>query len=161
MKVFESVTPILGIPSCWWEALRQYCGHEILSQVRGTYGFFPVIMYRCESWTKEMNPEYFPEGLLLKLKLQYFGHLTWRIDSLKGTLMLRKNWGQEEKGVTQDEMIGWHHWLRGHEFEQILVDSEGQGSHMCCNPWVTKSQTWLRDWKTTNVTQFYIPISNI
>ena len=39
------------------------------------------------------------------------------------------------KGVTEDEMIGWHHWLNGHEFEQTLGDSEGQGSQLCCSPW--------------------------
>ena len=49
-----------------------------------------------------------------------------------------KDWGQEEKGVTEDEMIGWHHWLNGHEFEQTLGDSEGQGSLVCCSPWDCK-----------------------
>ena len=43
-----------------------------------------------------------------------------------------KNWRQEEKGATEDEMVGWHHWLNGHEFEQALGDSEGQGSLVCC-----------------------------
>ena len=46
-----------------------------------------------------------------------------------------KDWGQEEKQVTEDEMVGWHHWLNAHEFEQILGDGEGQGSLMCCSPW--------------------------
>ena len=45
-----------------------------------------------------------------------------------------KDWGQVEKGATEDEMVGWHHLLNGHEFEQILVDSEGQGSLACCSP---------------------------
>ena len=53
---------------------------------------------------KEINHEYLLEELMLKLKLQYFGHLMWRIDSLEDTLIRGKNWGQEEKGVTQDEM---------------------------------------------------------
>ena len=48
------------------------------------------------------------------------------------------NWGQEEKGATKDEMIGWHHWLNGREFEQILRDSEGQGSLACYSPWDQK-----------------------
>ena len=43
--------------------------------------------------------------------------------------------GQEEKGVTEDEMVGWHHWLNGHEFEQTQGESEGQGSLVCCNSW--------------------------
>ena len=46
-----------------------------------------------------------------------------------------KDWRQEEKGVTEDEMAGWHHWLDGHEFEQAPGDSEGQGSLACCSPW--------------------------
>ena len=49
-----------------------------------------------------------------------------------------KDWGQEEKGVTEDEMFGWHHWLNGHEFEQIPKDSEGQGSLACCSSWGCK-----------------------
>ena len=53
---------------------------------------------------------------MLKLKLQYFGHLMGRVDSLEKTL-LRVGWGQEEKGTTEDEMAGWHHRLDGHEFE--------------------------------------------
>ena len=49
------------------------------------------------------------EGMMLKLKLQYFGHLMRRVDSLEKTLMLGRDWGQEEKGMTEDEMAGWHH----------------------------------------------------
>ena len=59
-----------------------------------------------QSILKEINPEYSLEGLRLKLKLQYFGHLMHRADSLEKTLMLRKEWGQEEKGTTEDEMVG-------------------------------------------------------
>ena len=57
---------------------------------------------------KGNHPEYSSEGLMLKLKLQYFGHLMQRANSLKKTLMLGKT-GQEEKGVAEDEMAGWHH----------------------------------------------------
>ena len=46
-----------------------------------------------------------------------------------------KDWGQREKGVTEDELVGWHHWLSGHDFELTPGDSEGQGSLACCNPW--------------------------
>ena len=49
-----------------------------------------------------------------------------------------KDWRQEEKGVTEDEMVGWHHWLNGHEFEQTLGDTEGQGILACYNPWSHK-----------------------
>ena len=54
---------------------------------------------------------------MLKLKLQYFGHLMQRTDSFEKTLMPKKDWRQEEKGMTEDEMVGWHHQLDGHEFE--------------------------------------------
>ena len=47
----------------------------------------------------------------------------------------RKDWRQEEKGMTEDEMVGWHHWLNGHEFEQALGDGEGEGSLAYCSPW--------------------------
>ena len=46
-----------------------------------------------------------------------------------------KDWRQEEEGATEDELVGWHHWLNGHEFEQTLGDSEGQGSLACCRSW--------------------------
>ena len=49
-----------------------------------------------------------------------------------------KDWGQEEKGMTEDEMVGWHHWLNGHEFEQAPGDIEGQGSLVRCSPWGCK-----------------------
>jgi len=86
---------------------------------------------------------------MLKLKLQYFGHLMWRTDTLEKTLMLGKGWRQEEKGTTEDEMVGWHHRLNGHEFEQALGDGDGQGSLACCSPWGHKASTWLSDWTTT------------
>ena len=64
-----------------------------------------------------------------------------------------KDWGQEEKGVTEEEMVGWHHRLNGNEFEQALGDGEGQGILACCSPWVTKSRTQLSDWTTTTNTE--------
>ena len=71
---------------------------------------------------------------MLKLKLQYFGHLMWRTDSLEKTVMMGKLKG-EEKGTTEDEMVGWHHQIDGHEFEQALGVGDGQGSLACCSPW--------------------------
>ena len=53
----------------------------------------------------------------------------------------RKYWGQEEKRMTEDEMVGWHHRLNGHEFEQTLGDSEGLGSLVCCSQWDRK-ESW-------------------
>ena len=70
-----------------------------------------------QSILKEISPGCSLEGLMLKLKLQYFGHLVRRVDSLEKTLMLGGTGGQEEKGTTEDEMAGWHHRLDGNEFE--------------------------------------------
>ena len=122
---------------------------------------FPIVMYRCESWTikkakhqridayelwcwrrllrvtwtvrrskksilKEINPKHPLGGLMLKLKLWYFGHLMWRADSLEKIWLIgkdlgaRKDWRQKERGLTEDEMVEWHRWLNGHAFEQIL-----------------------------------------
>ena len=58
---------------------------------------------------KDISPGYSLEGLMLKLKLQYFGHLMRRVDSLEKTLDAGRDWGQEEKGTTEDEMAGWNH----------------------------------------------------
>ena len=73
-----------------------------------------------QSILKEINPKYLLEGLMLKLKLQHFGQVIQRADSLEKTLMLGKT---EEKGATEHEMLGWHHWLNGHE--QIPGEREG------------------------------------
>ena len=88
-----------------------------------------------QSLLKEISAEYSLEGLMLKLKLQYFSHLMQRANSLAKTLMLGKTWRQEVRGVTEDEMVGWHHQLDGHDFKKILGGGEGQGSPECCNSW--------------------------
>ena len=88
-----------------------------------------------QSILKEISPEYSLEGLVLRLKLRYFGHLMQGTDSFEKTLMLGKIEGQEEKGMTEDELVGWHHRLDGHEFEQALGIGDGQGSLVCCSPW--------------------------
>ena len=72
------------------------------------------------------------EGLMLKLKLQYFGHLMRRADSLKDP-DAGKYWGQEEKGMTEYEMIGWHH--SGHGFGWTPGVGDGQGGLACCSSW--------------------------
>ena len=94
---------------------------------------------------QEINPEYSLEGLMLKLKLQ-----DWPPDTKRRLIWkdpdAGKDWRQEEKGMTEDEIAGWHHWLNEHEFEQALGDGEGQGSLECWSPlgrrdghdWVTK-----------------------
>ena len=75
---------------------------------------------------KQVSPEYSLEGLMLKLQLQHFGHLMWRADSLKKTLMLGKIEGRRRR------------WLDGHEFEQAPGVDDGQGSLACCSPWSCK-----------------------
>ena len=88
-----------------------------------------------QSILKEISPEYSLEGLMLKLNLQYFGRLMWRADSLEKTLMLeRLKLEEKEKGMTEDEMAGWHHRLGGHEFEQAPGVGDGQGSPKRCSP---------------------------
>ena len=146
---------------------------------------FPVVMYGCESWTikkakhwridafelwcwrrllrvpgtarksnwsilKEINTEYSLEGLMLKQKFQYFGHLMQRANPDAG-----KDWRPEEKGTTEDKMVGWHHQLNGPEFEQAPGDGQGQGSLACCSPWGYKESDmteWLnnnKNWKSS------------
>ena len=61
-----------------------------------------------------------------------------------------KDWRQEEKSATEDEMVGWHHWLNGHEFERALGVGDGQGSWHAAVHGVTKSQTWLNGWTELN-----------
>ena len=72
---------------------------------------------------------------MLKLKLQYFGHLMRRVNSLEKDPDAGKDCGQKEKGAKEDKMVGWHHRLNGYEFEQTLGDGDGQGSPVCCSPW--------------------------
>ena len=103
-----------------------------------------------QSIVKEISSEYLLEGLMLKLKFQYFGHLMWRTDSLEKTLMLGKIKGRRRRGQeTEDGTVGWHHWLNGHEFEQALGVGDGQGSLACCSPWgrkeldVTEWLNWI------------------
>ena len=62
----------------------------------------------------------------------------WKSQLIRKDADAGKEWRQEEKGVTEDELVGWHHWLNGHEFEQTLGDSEGQRSLACCSPWGCK-----------------------
>ena len=95
-----------------------------------------------QSILKGNNPEYSLEGLMLKL--QYFGHLMLRADSLEKTLDAGKDWGQEQK-MTENEIVGWHHQLNGHEFEQAPGDGEGHRSLACYS---MGSQRVGHDWAT-------------
>ena len=107
-----------------------------------------------QSSLKEINPEYSLKRLMLKLKLQYFSHPMWKANSLEKTLMLGKT--EDTRRGWQDKMVGWHHQLNGHKFEQAPGDGEGQGSLVCCSPWGRKESDtteWLNNkhfWCSSN-----------
>ena len=87
-----------------------------------------------KSILKEINPEYSLEGLMLKLKLQYFGHLIQRADSLENTLMLGKNEGRRRRVWQKTRWLDGITDSEDNELEQALGDGKGQGSLACCNP---------------------------
>ena len=120
---------------------------------------FPVVMYGCEIWNIKKAEcrriDAFElwcwkrflrvpgiarrsEDLMLKLKLLYFGHLMLRTGLIGNDPDDGKDWGQKEKGTTEDEMVGWHHQFNGHEVEQAPGVGDGQGNLECCSPWVCK-----------------------
>ena len=90
-----------------------------------------------QSILKEISPGISLEGMMLKLKLQYFGHLMRRVDSLEKTLMLRGIGGRRRR-ATGDEMAGWHHQLHGHGLGWTLGVGDGQGGLACCDSWGRK-----------------------
>ena len=102
---------IIKKAECWRiDAFEPWCWRRLLR--------VPWTASRSnKSILKEISPEYCLERLMLKLKLQYFAHLMQRTDSFEKTLMLGKIEGWVEKEMTENEMIGWHHWLHGDEFE--------------------------------------------
>ena len=93
-----------------------------------------------QSILREINPEYSLEALMLKLKLQYFGHLKRGASSLEKILMMGKIESRRRKGA-EDEMVGRHHQLKRHESEQTPGESEGQRSLVCCSPQGHRSDT--------------------
>ena len=105
-----------------------------------------------QSILKEISPGCSLEGLMLKLKLQYFGHLMWRVESLEKTLMLGGIGGRRRRG-RQDEMPGWHHRLDGRDFEWTPGVGDGQGGLACCSSWGRKESDrteWL-NWTDTSI----------
>ena len=91
-----------------------------------------------QSILKEISPGCSLEGLMLKLKLQYFGHLMRRADSFEKTLMLGKIEGRRRSWTTEDEMVGWHHRLNGHRFGWTPGAGDRQGGLECCGSWGRK-----------------------
>ena len=112
-----------------------------------------------QSILKEINPKYSLEGMMLKLKLQDLSHLmqSWLIgkDSDAG-----RDWGQEEKGTTEDEMAGWHHWLDGRESGWTSVVGGDREAWCAVIHGVAKSQTWLSDWTELCWTEINYTLQN-
>ena len=142
---------------------------------------FPVVMYGCESWTvkkawcfwtvvlektlesllgckeiKPVNPKRNQCWIFIgRTDAEAEIPVFWPPDR-KNWLIgkdpnVGKDWRQGEKGTTMDEMVGWHHRLNGHEFEQALGVGDGQGSLECCSHGITQSRAWLRDWTDLTV----------
>ena len=107
-------------------------------------------------YPKEISPEYSLEGLMLKLKLQYFGHLMWRTDSLEKTLMLAKI----EGGRRGRQKM---RWLDEHEFEQAPGIGDGQGSLVCCSPWGCKESdmTEQLNWTEQHISPFIGQVNTV
>ena len=103
-----------------------------------------------QSILKDISPEYSLEGLMLKLKLQYFGHVMQRTDSLEKTLMLGKIEGRRRRG-RQDEMVGWHHRLDEHGFGWTPGVGDGQGGLVCCSPWGCKESDMTEQLNQTEI----------
>ena len=112
----------------WWriDAFELWCWRRLLR--------VPWTARRSNQSILKIRPGISLEEIMLKLKLQYFGHLMRRIDSLEKTDAGR-DWRQEEKGTTEDEMAGWHHWLNGREFEWTPGVGDGQGGLVCWDSW--------------------------
>ena len=129
----------------FWKDIRQHLYTSIMTARKSN-----------QSILMEINPEYSLEGLMLKLKLQYFGHLIWRTDSLEKTLMLGKTEGKEEEGGR-----GWDGWIASlilHTWlGQTLGDSEGTEMLGVLQSMGSQSQTWLNGWTTTKI-HMYAPL---
>ena len=91
-----------------------------------------------QSILKEISPGCSSEGLILKLKLQYFGHLTGKSWLIWKDPDAGKDWGQEEKGTTENKMVGWHHQFNGHGFGWTPGVGDGEGGLACCGSWCRK-----------------------
>ena len=108
-----------------WMDLEDFMLWEVSQTQEDKYCMIPYIYIYIY-----INPEYSLEGPMLNLKLQYFAYLMWRANALGNAGI---DWGQEKKGETEDEMVGWHHRLNGHEFEWTPGDSE-ERRLVCCSP---------------------------
>ena len=123
------------------DALEQWCWRRL-------FGIPRTARRPNQSILKEINSAYSVEILMLKLNLQYFGHLIRRADSLEKTLMLGKTEDRRRRR-RQWMRVWWHHWLDEHEFEQTPGDSEGQGRPVCCSPRGDK-ESGVTEWLNNN-----------
>ena len=116
-----------------------------------------------KSILKAISSEYLVEGLMLKLKLQYFGHLDVKSWFIWKDPDAGKDWGQEKKGMTEDEMVGWHHRLNRHGFGWNLGVGDGQGGLACCSSWGCKEShtTEQLNWTEWNLIHSSIHPTNI
>ena len=166
MDIFTLYWKLWPTYTAYYKADALLCQQRSYSQ---SYGFFPVVMYECESWTikkpeswridvfklwcrektlespfdckeiKLVNPKGNQPWIFIeRTDTEAEAPILWPLDA-KSQLIgkdpdVGQDWGQE-KGAIEDEMVGWHHWLNGHEFEQTQRYREGQGSLACCNSW--------------------------
>ena len=120
-------------------AFKLWCWRRLLR--------FPWTARRSnQSILKEISPEYSLEGLMLKLKLQYFGHPMWSTYSLEKAWCERLKAGGE--GATENEMIGWHHWLSGLSLSKLQAIMKDREAWPAAVHGVAKSWTWLSNWTT-------------
>ena len=137
-KVHIVEAMVFSVVMCGCESwfIKKLSTKELMLLSHGTGEDFLRVSWTArrsnQSILKEISPEYSLEGLMLKLKLQHFGHLVGTAESLKKILMLQRMRAGGQEG---NEKVRWHHQLSGHESEQALGDSVGQGSLECCSPW--------------------------
>ena len=123
--------------------------HIILSWASKNWWFWTVVLEKTlESPLdcKEIQPVY-PKGnqswiFIGKIDVEAETPILWPLDANNWLFEedpdAGKDWRQEDKGTTEEEMAGWHHWFNGHEFEQTLENGDGQGGLACCSPWARK-----------------------
>ena len=128
----------------WWLHCYYYKALVHLTPISGSAIYLNGNIFDLIKVIRSILSWFILEGMMLKLKLQYFGLLIRRVDSLENSNAGR-DWGQEEKGTTEDEMAGWHHWLNGRESQWTQGDGDGQGGLACCDSWGRKESD-MTEW---------------